>query len=32
VYSRHVIGGGELKIDLTKIEVFVKWPSPINVI
>jgi hypothetical protein len=32
VYLGHVIGGGELKIDPTKIEAILKWPTPTNVI
>jgi hypothetical protein len=31
VYLGHVIGGGELKIDLTKIEAILKWITPTNV-
>jgi chemotaxis signal transduction protein len=31
VYLGHVIGGGELKIDLAKIEAILKWPTPTNV-
>ena len=27
----YVIGGGEIKIDLKKIDVIIKWPTPINV-
>jgi hypothetical protein len=28
----HVIGGGELEIDPTKMEVILMWPTPTNVI
>jgi hypothetical protein len=30
VYLGHVIGGGELKIDPTKMEVIIKWLVPTN--
>ena len=32
MYLEHVIGGGELKIDPTKIEAIIKWSNPTNVI
>jgi hypothetical protein len=32
VYLGHVIGGGELKIDLAKMEDIMKWLVPTNVI
>jgi hypothetical protein len=32
VYLRNVIDGGELKIDLAKMEAIMKWPIPTNVI
>jgi len=31
VYVAYVIGGGELKIDLAKMEAIMKWLVPINV-
>jgi hypothetical protein len=31
VYLGYVIGGGELKIDPTKMEAIIKWPVPTNV-
>jgi hypothetical protein len=31
VYLGYVIGGGELKIDPTKMEAIMKWPVPTNV-
>lgn len=31
VYLGFVIGGGELKIDLAKMETIMKWPMPTNV-
>ena len=31
VYLGYIIGGGQLKIDPTKVEVIVKWPRPQNV-
>jgi hypothetical protein len=31
VYLGYVIGGGELKIDLVKMEAIFKWPIPANV-
>jgi len=31
VYLGHIIGGGELNIDLSKVDVIVKWPKPNNV-
>ena len=27
----YIVGGGELRIDPSKVEVFVKWPKPNNV-
>ena len=32
VYLGYIVGGGQLKIDPTKVEVIVKWPRPQNVI
>jgi hypothetical protein len=32
VYLWYVIGGGELKIDPTKMEAIIKWLVPTNVI
>jgi hypothetical protein len=31
VYLGHVIDGGELKIDYSKIKAILKWPTPTNV-
>jgi hypothetical protein len=31
VYLGHIVGGGQLKIDPSKIEVIVKWPEPKSV-
>jgi hypothetical protein len=31
VYLGHIVGGGQLNIDLSKIEVIVKWPEPKSV-
>jgi hypothetical protein len=31
VYLEYVIGGGELKIDLAKMEDIMEWPIPTNV-
>ena len=31
VYLGYVIGGGELKIDPSKMEAIMKWPVPTNV-
>jgi hypothetical protein len=28
VYLGHIVGGGQLKIDPSKIDVIVKWPEP----
>ena len=28
VYLGYIVGGGQLKIDPTKVEVIVKWPRP----
>jgi len=30
VYLGHIVGGGELKIDLSKVDVIVNWPKPNN--
>ena len=30
VYLGHIVGGGQLKIDPSKIEVIVKWSEPTN--
>ena len=32
VYLGHIVGGGELKIDLSKVDFIVNWPKPNNVI
>ena len=32
VYFKHIIGGGELKIDPSKVEVISNWPKPNTVI
>jgi hypothetical protein len=32
VYLGHIVGGGQLKIDPSKIDVIVKWPKPKSVI
>lgn len=32
VYLGHIVGGGELKIDPTKIDVILNWPRPKTVI
>lgn len=32
VYLGHIVGGDELKIDPSKVEVIVNWPKPNNVI
>jgi hypothetical protein len=32
VYLGHIMGGGKLKIDPSKIDVIVKWPEPKSVI
>jgi hypothetical protein len=32
VYLGHIVGGGKLKIDPSKIEVIVNWPKPKSVI
>jgi hypothetical protein len=29
---RYVIGGGKIKINPTKMEAFITWPTPTNVI
>jgi hypothetical protein len=31
VYLGHIVGGGQLKIDPSKIDVIVKWPEPKSV-
>ena len=31
VYLGHIVGGGELKIDPSKVKVIVDWPKPNNV-
>ena len=31
VYIGYIVGGGELKIDLSKVEVIVNWPKLNNV-
>jgi hypothetical protein len=31
VYLRHIVGGGQLKIDPSKIDVIVNWPEPKSV-
>jgi len=31
VYLGYVIGGGELKVDPSKMEAIMKWPVPTNV-
>ena len=31
VYLGYIVGGGELNIDPSKVEVIVNWPKPINV-
>jgi len=28
VYLGHIVGGGELKIDPSKVEVILNWPKP----
>lgn len=28
VYLVHIVGGGELKIDLSKVKVISNWPKP----
>ena len=28
VYLGHIVGGGELKIDPSKVDVIVNWPRP----
>lgn len=32
VYLGYVVGGGQLKVDLAKVKVIVKWPKPSIVI
>jgi hypothetical protein len=31
IYLRHIVGGGELKIDPSKVKVILDWPKPNNV-
>jgi hypothetical protein len=31
VYLGHIVGGGELKIDPSKVKVILDWPKPNNV-
>jgi hypothetical protein len=31
VYLGHIVGGGQLKINPSKIDVIVKWPEPTSV-
>ena len=31
VYLGHIVGGGQLKIDPSKIDVIIKWPNDLNV-
>lgn len=31
VYLGHIVGGGELKIDPSKVEAIVNWPKPNNI-
>jgi hypothetical protein len=31
VYLCHIVGGGQLKIDPSKVDVIVNWPKPITV-
>ena len=31
VYLGYIVGGGELKIDPSKVEVILNWPKPNNV-
>jgi hypothetical protein len=28
IYLGHIVGGGELKIDPSKVEVILEWPKP----
>jgi hypothetical protein len=32
IYLGHIVGGGELKIDPSKVKVILEWPKPNNVI
>jgi hypothetical protein len=32
IYLGHIVGGGELKIDPSKVKVILDWPKPNNVI
>jgi hypothetical protein len=32
IYLGHIVGGGELKIDHSKVKVILEWPKPNNVI
>jgi hypothetical protein len=31
IYLGHIVGGGELKIDLSKVKLILEWPNPNNV-
>jgi hypothetical protein len=31
IYLGHIVGGGELKIDPSKVKVILEWPKPSNV-
>jgi hypothetical protein len=31
IFLGHIVGGGELKIDLSKVKVILEWPKPSNV-
>jgi hypothetical protein len=31
IYLGHIVGGGELKIDPSKVKVILEWPKPNNV-
>jgi hypothetical protein len=32
VYLGHIVGGGQLKIDPSKVEVIINWPKPTSTI